>query len=598
MICLFLVGYGMYLRSRVIILLALGLSFLITGAQGFKNKTQADTYAAIANDYEKQFFDWFPEEGLVCGRAGVALDRFSDASVTSLLKWQKIENNILSRVSAINPKTTKEPNQRISSALLKEYLENKKAVRVCHEALWDVNPLDGFQNMMPQFAERQPVGTKENRQLALKRWRTFDKVVNDRIHNLSVGIKKNMTAPKPAVERVINQVNMMITSRVEKSPFYTLARRDTDKHFKKDIQQLIINIINPSLEKYSAFLKKTYLPKARAGIGVWALHNGHACYAAKIKQNTALYSSAALVHEIGLQKVKRVSFEIGEIGLKRYGTSNIAETFRRANKEATGYFLTETDMLNYVDVALEKIKIKAHTWFNTIPSSEGVVRPYPLHMAKNGAGGEYWAPSDDGTRPGIFYLNTYEPKKQSRLQLEATLFHELIPGHHFQIALEHENKALPRLNKYLWNSGFGEGWALYVERLVDEEGLYRDDISRLGMLSNEALRAARLVVDTGIHEFHWTRPKAIAYLKKYTAMPDFMIESEVDRYIMNPGQATSYMLGKIEIESLRALAKKRLGKQFNIAEFHHQILQNGTVSLSILRYQIDAWLQRQKELSM
>lgn len=185
-------------------------------------------------------------------------------------------------------------------------------------------------------------------------------------------------------------------------------------------------------------------------------------------------------------------------------------------------------------------------------------------------------------------------KKKSRIDQEATLFHELIPGHHFQIALVYENKTLPPLNRYLFNAGFGEGWALYSERLADEMELYQDEISRLGMLSNESLRAARLVVDTGIHAFHWSREKAVDYLKQHTALSENIIEGEVDRYIMMPGQATAYLLGKNEILRLRQVAKEELGDHFDIRQFHNQVLKNGVVSLSLLKDQIESWIERQR----
>lgn len=193
----------------------------------------------------------------------------------------------------------------------------------------------------------------------------------------------------------------------------------------------------------------------------------------------------------------------------------------------------------------------------------------------------------------MFYINTFEPQKRNRIDQEATLFHELIPGHHFQIALTYENKGLPSLNKYLWNSGYGEGWALYVERLADEMGLYEDDISKLGMLSNEILRAARLVVDTGIHTMGWSREKAIHFLVSHTSLSKAIIEAEVDRYIMLPAQATSYMLGKTEIENLRDLAKKQLKDRFDIRAFHNQVLKNGSVSLPVLKILIENWLREQ-----
>ena len=290
----------------------------------------------------------------------------------------------------------------------------------------------------------------------------------------------------------------------------------------------------------------------------------------------------------------KLAKEVGVIGLRKYKTQDMAEVFRLAKNESTHYFSTEQDILDYNMLALSRAKAKASDWFDLMPKTPGIVKPYPLHRAKTGASGEYHPPSEDGKEPGVFYINTYEPQQRSRIDQEATLFHELIPGHHFQIALQYEDGAIPRLNRYLWNSGYGEGWALYVERLADEMGIYDDDISRLGMLSNESLRASRLVVDTGIHVMHWNRQQAIDYLTQHTALSENIIEGEVDRYIMLPGQATSYMLGKLEIENLRQLAQEKLGNRFDIRQFHNQVLKNGVVTLPMLRMQIENWLVEQE----
>ncbi len=550
-----------------------------------------EKYSVIASDYENEYFKRFPEQGLLLGKKNVALDRFSDYSIKSLKQWQVKEDRYLERLEKVELQSIKKSPQQISYLLLKEFLENNKSARICKTELWDVNPMDGFHIEFGSIAEKQNVGSEKFREMALKRWRDFDLVVNSHIENLKIGLKQGYSAPKLVVKRVLNQLDMMILVPIGKSPFYSLAKRDPNIKFKKQITKLIKNKINPALTKYKKFLEKQYLAKARTNVGVWALPNGEKCYQAKIKQQTTLALSPKYIHQAGLNNIKRITSEISSIGLKLYGESDPVKTFNKAKLESVGSFKNETDIINYNKIALAKVKKIAPQWFELMPISKGIIKPYPLHRAKNGAAGEYWPPSNDGKEPGVFFINTYQPKKMSRIDLEATLFHELIPGHHFQIALEYENKTMPSINKYLWNSGYGEGWALYVERLADEMGLYTDDIDRLGMLSNESLRASRLVVDSGMHAFHWTRQQAVDYLSSHTATDKHIIEGEIDRYIMLPAQANSYMIGKMEIESLRDLAKNKLGNKFDIRKFHNQVLKNGTVSLSILRVQIQQWLK-------
>jgi uncharacterized protein (DUF885 family) len=544
----------------------------------------------LAARYEKIYFKHFPETGTYWGRTDVPLDAFMDHSLEAVRTWEGIEDDFLNDLKGI-PENELQGSALVTYRLLKQSLEGHQATRVCKNELWNVNPLWGWHNMLSVVAEKQPVGTPLNRQLALKRWHTVPKIVDDEIHNLKIGLQQGYTAPKPAVERVLNQLVLILNTPVEKSPFYDFAARDTDPAFKTQMAQIITDEINPAIQRYADFLEREYLPKARIEIGVAALPGKAACYQANLLKETTLAISPEEIYQFGLAHMEQLTLEIAEIGKREFGETHMATVFRLAKQDPKNTFKTEADMLAYNEQALQRAYEKASAWFDLVPKAKATLKPYPLHRAKTGAAGEYHPPSDDGERPGIFYINTYEPEKKTRIDQEATLFHELIPGHHFQVALAIEDKSHHSLNKYLWNAGYGEGWALYTERLADEMGLYKDDISRLGMLSNEALRTARLVVDPGIHVMNWTRDQAIEYLKNHTALEDHIIEAEVDRYIMMPGQATSYMLGKREIESLRELAKLQLGDQFDIREYHNQVLKQGAVTLPMLRAQIQTWLE-------
>ena len=588
----------MNLRNKVVI--AMSIFAILVHLESFATenlpaKGQAILqFSELASNYERHFFEYSPESGLLWGKSDVALNRFTDASMEGYNHWLQQEDQFLLTLNALNEKDLQGSSQYITYLLLKETLEDNKASRICREELWDINPTRGWHNILSKVAEKQPVGTPLNRQLALARWQRVGKVVDDQINNLKLGLRLGYTAPKPAVMRVLTQLKMILDSPLEESPYFDMARRDDDKQFKADVTHLIKTVIHPSLKKYVDYLEREYIFFARTEIGVSALPSASACYLAKIKQETTLAMSPSDIHALGLQAMQKLSQEVAEIGRKKYQTDDMAVIFQRAKNESMNYFSTEEDILNYNVKALEKVKALAGLWFDIMPKSEGTIKPYPAYLAKTGASGEYYPPSEDGLNPGVFYINTSEPKQHSRIDLEATLFHELIPGHHFQIALNYENKSLPPLNRYLFNAGFGEGWALYAERLADEMKLYQDDISRLGMLSNETLRAARLVVDTGIHAFHWSRERAVVYLREHTTLSETIIEGEVDRYIMMPGQATAYLLGKNEIQRLRQLAKEQLGDRFDIRQFHNQVLKNGMVSLPILRVQIEKWLKNQK----
>lgn len=544
---------------------------------------------AIADGFEKDYFDHFPEQGLFWGKTDIPLDRFTDHSLRSHQEWQNLENNFLNELNKLDEVDLTNSSEHITFLLLKEHLENNIADRVCRNELWSVDPLFGWHNILTMVAEKQPVNTPEYQNLALSRWQSVDKIAVDEIAKLRQGLKQRYSAPKPAVERVIKQIELLISTPVTDSPFYESAKLVESNTFKEKLSDTIERKIYPTLTSYLEFLKNEYFPQARDTIGISALPDGKICYQAKIKKETTLDISPSEIHEYGLQYMDQLMSEIMSIGQKEIGTSDITEIFNHAKNNPKYLFHSEQAILDYNQAALERALQRCPQWFDMMPKAEGIIKPYPLHRAKTGAPGEYHPPSLDGLRPGIFYINTYEPEKRSRVDQEATLFHELIPGHHFQIALSQENKTQHSLNQYLWNCGYGEGWALYVERLADKMNLYSDEISRLGMLSNEALRAARLVVDSGIHFFDWNRQKAIDYLKRHCAIQQEIIESEVDRYIMLPAQANSYMLGKREIEELQQLSMKELGSKFTYREFHNQVLMNGNMTLPMLKKQIFKW---------
>lgn len=575
----------MYFLPTCVILILISFPNIVSSAV-----TSQERLNQIADAYEKAYFERHPEMGLHWGKSGVDLDRFMDHSMNAYIQWQKKEDNFFLRLKKINVSELKDTPQYQTYCLLKERLESNRAIRICKSELWNVNPLWGWHNILSMIADKQPIGTAEYRQYALKRWKNFDRVVQDEINNLKLGIKEGYTAPKPAVKAVLNQLKIIVNLPTEESPYFDFAKRDSDPVFKKQIADVVETIINPALKNYIYYLENEYLPLARTQIGVSALPNGMQCYMAKIRENTTLSLSPQVIYDYGVEQREKLSSEISEIGLKEFGIKDPVEIFRLANERTKYSFRSEQDILEFNQAALSRMKAEIHYWFSMLPKTKEILKPYPLHRAKTGAGGEYDRPNEDGSRPGIFYINTYDPKNKNKIGLESILFHELIPGHHFQISLAMENRSRHHLDQYLWNDGFEEGWALYSERLADEMGLYESNMSRIGMLSNESFRTARLVIDPGIHVMQWTREQAITYLKKHTILEEHIIEGEIDRYIMLPAQATSYMLGKREIDSLRQTVEAKLGDKFDIKEYHYQILKNGSVTLPMLRENIEQWL--------
>ena len=565
------------------------------------------TFSDIANEYETLYFQYFPEQAVFYGRSDVPHDRFSDFSPKGIEKWQKEEDRFLALLQKIDKNTLNE-NELITFHLLQETLINSKESRILNTHLWNISCTFSWHTYITQVAEQQPVGDVISREQALARWSKFSKFIEDQIESLEKGLESKFIATKPVVARVIEQLRDLITQVVSDSPFYTMVEEAKDEVFKEKMTAVIRDVINPALQKYQNFLEKVYLPAAREEkLGVSSLPCGQAGYQAKVKEYVTLDYSAQKIRDLGEEHMKVLENEVAEIGKRLYKPTDMTENqptdgaklysmanvFKHALENKSYLFTSAEELLEYNRAAQKRVREKLLDWFELMPDLEPTIEPFPLYLAKAGVTGTYTPSTEKKT--GYFSINTYEPQKISRIDQEATLVHELYPGHAYQIELQRINKPPLSLNQYLWNAGYGEGWALYVERLADEMNLYSDDVSRLGMLSNEALRTARLLVDTGIHVYGWSREDAVKYLKDHTACSDKVIQCEVDRYISMPGQASAYMLGKFEIERLRDLAQRELKDDFDIRQFHTQVMKNGVVTLPMLAQQITNWIEEQKQ---
>jgi uncharacterized protein (DUF885 family) len=276
------------------------------------------------------------------------------------------------------------------------------------------------------------------------------------------------------------------------------------------------------------------------------------------------------------------------IGERSFGITDVPALLQHARTEKRYLFKSPEELIARSQAALARAKSRMHDWFGLLPEADVVIQRYPKFREKNGPN-EYNPPAEDGSRPAVFFINAYQAEKKSRVEAESTAFHETIPGHHLQIAIALERKDIHPIGRYLGNSGYTEGWALYAERLADEMKLFSADLDRLGMLSSQALRASRLVVDSGIHTLGWTRQQAIDYMLAHTAEDHTDVVSEVDRYIIYPGQATAYMLGKLEISQAREEAQQAMGQTFDIKSFHDRVLEDGAIPVSFLHEKIKAW---------
>jgi len=556
--------------------------------------------AALADAYLNGYFDRNPDAATLFGVPGRHHDRLPDNSFDALKAWQAKEDAWLVTAKGLNPDTidapvlsertrVEGPPLRATYAIVREALEGSVAIRACRFELWTVSQfVNGWQVQDGYLVTIQPVGTDEARREALARWSTLPKYIDTEIANLREGLKAGYSAPKGNVRIVIDQMNTLIATPTAESPFDSPSVRDKSADFMKQYDLLVREQIVPAFVRYRDFLKKEYLPAARESIAVSANPNSAACYDAAVRYHSSLPMTAKQVHDTGLQQIERLDAEMKAIGERSFGTADVPKLLQRVRTDKRFLFKNREDLIAYSQAALARAKVAMPTWFGLQPKADVVIQPYPKFREKSGPN-EYNPPAEDGSRSAVFFINAYQAETKSRAPAESTAFHETIPGHHLQGAVALERKDIHPVGRYLGNSGYLEGWALYTERLADEMMLYSGDLDRLGMLSSQALRAARLVVDSGMHALGWTRQQAIDYMLAHTAEPQDDIVSEVDRYIIYPGQATAYMLGNLEIRKARDEARQAMGSTFDIKQFHDRVLEDGAVPVSYLREKIRAW---------
>jgi len=362
--------------------------------------------------------------------------------------------------------------------------------------------------------------------------------------------------------------------------------------FLSDTMSAIEEEVYPAFAELRKTLTTEILPAARGDDrpGLAYVPGGRDAYRTLIREHTTLDLSPEEIHQYGLDEVERIRGEMSELGRKLFGTGDLTEIQRRLREDPKMHFQTREEVLRTAEDALERATLALPQWFGRLPRADCVVKPVPEHEEPYSTVAYYRAPAADGSRPGTYYVNTSEPETRTRYEAEVLAYHEAVPGHHLQIALAQELESLPLVRRHAEATAFVEGWALYSERLSDEMGLYSSDLDRIGMLSYDAWRASRLVVDTGLHAFGWSRQRAIDYMTENTLLAANNIENEVDRYIAWPGQALAYKIGQRRILELREEARTALGPRFDLAAFHDHVLENGAVTLPILTAAVHRWL--------
>ncbi len=457
--------------------------------------------------------------------------------------------------------------------------------------------------MLGSGSSAQPFNTEQDYRNFMQRSEGFALYMDSVIAAMREGIKKGVVHPRPIAEKLLPQLQAHVVDDVTQSVFYGPVKSlegneqmsdELKSSLKAEYIANIQQVIIPAYQKVAQFIADEYIPHARETVGLSQLPNGKKWYEFMIEQNTTLPLTAQEIHDFGKQEVARILSEMKAVKQTVGFEGDLPAFFDFLRNDDQFYFDSEQAIIDgYMEVK-DKINARLPMLFEVFPKADYVVKAVEPYRAASAAGASYMPPAPDGSRPGIFYINTRDLKGQPKFSLETLSIHEAAPGHHFQIAIQQEVEGLPSFRKFGGYTVFAEGWALYAESLGKELGLFTDPYMWYGRLGDEQLRAMRLVVDTGLHAFGWSREQAIQFMRDNSSMAESDIVAEVERYISIPGQALAYKVGERHIRMLRNKAAKALGDKFDVKKFHTQILIDGAIPMPILEAKIDKWIAEQK----
>ncbi|MFQ5708795.1 MAG: DUF885 family protein [bacterium] len=526
-------------------------------------------------------------------------DRLGDASPAAFERRNRANQAFMQRLEAIDRERLSAEDQ-LNYDLFKEQLRWSLEEYKFGTFLEPVHQRSGFQLFLPRMHERIPLKSKKQYEDYLARLRAVPTLIDQNIALLKKGLKRGITPPRLVLEAVPQQLATLAKMPVADFPLFQPFKSfpetidaATQKVLAAKGKQLLEEQILPTFDRFKRFFQESYIPNAKRDIAVNKRHpDGSAFYAYRVKRFTTTDLTPKEIHAIGHREVARIRKRMLQIIQETDFQGSFAEFVTFLRTDDRFYFTDAEDLvLHYRDIC-KRMDAELPRLFGKLPRAPYGVREIPQYEAPRATTAYYNGPTADGTQPGWFYVNTYDLKSRPKYEMEALSFHESVPGHHLQIALQQELENVPPFRTMASFTAFVEGWGLYAESLGQEAGFYRDPYSEFGFLSYQMWRALRLVVDTGIHAFGWSREKAINYMLENSALTRTNVENEVDRYIAWPGQALAYKIGQMKIWELRKRAQKALGEAFDLRAFHDLVLSAGAIPLSILEQRVDAWIEK------
>ena len=552
----------------------------------------------LSKDFFQNSLDSSPTSAIMRGHKQY-FDQIEELNEETFEKETKAVNDFISRLESIDPEPLSN-REKVTHGMLEFALSSNKDSLM--DRSWEFGAgVSGFTGFLIDYNQQMFVPDSESADMLLKRLELYKRLFTQIADVQMIGLKNNRVATERNLLRTIDQLENYLGSSLEDDPLLLInfSPEVSDSFisdWKEKAKKIIDSNIRPTVLAYLEQLKSDHIPKGRPDehSGIMWIDGGEETYLRALRKYTGHKNiTVKEVHEVGLSEIERLKKEFFKIGENVFpGVSTPEEVLQKMQTEPSMRYESKEQMLQLAVDTIERAYKPLDQWFTVFPKSPCKVLPVPAESEQHAPPAYYYPPLPDGSRDGTYFLNTYKAETKSIFEAESVAFHEAIPGHHLDRTIAVELQDVPEFQKYVASTAFVEGWGLYSEQLANEMGLYSNDVQQLGRLGNDAWRACRLVLDTGMHGMGWSRNEAIEFFRANSPIEEINAEIETDRYIAWPGQACSYKMGQLKIEELRRKAEKELGDKFDIRYFHDEVLCDGGITLPILENKIKDFIQR------